>query len=406
MTTLLSREQAATAVAAAAAERDTIQANLLELDNSFGKRLLAGATLTGETRRRWDTVSADLSTLWETYDAYSAVVDKAAELLAHVRRSGGRELADVSSLLYGASVRLTRPSPALARGDLTGTGITQVTLAAAVTDMRRAFAAASAVVNAAEAVWNETADAVQQIGDQLAVARQELAGLDGDALGQDLAVAEADHARLREVLTADPLALWQGAQVDTSRVGRLRDRAAAVAAATGKLAALREDAAARIAAASAAVSATAGAHQDAVAARDRAMAKIAVVALPEPADLGALTGRLAGHDALASAGRWTRLASELDAIEKQAAAAGGECREVERRAAALLDRRDELRGLLDAYQARAARLGGAEDSELDARFARAQELLWTAPCDLSAATAAVTGYQQAVLALSGRGKRS
>jgi len=406
MTTLLSREQAATAVAAAAAERDTIQANLLELDNSFGKRLLAGATLTGETRRRWDTVSADLSTLWETYDAYSAVVDKAAELLAHVRRSGGRELADVSSLLYGASVRLTRPSPALARGDLTGTGITQVTLAAAVTDMRRAFAAASAVVNAAEAVWNETADAVQQIGGQLAVARQELAGLDGDALGQDLAVAEADHARLREVLTADPLALWQGAQVDTSRVGRLRDRAAAVAAATGKLAALREDAAARIAAASAAVSATAGAHQDAVAARDRAMAKIAVVALPEPADLGALTGRLAGLDALASAGRWTRLASELDAIEKQAAAAAGECREVERRAAALLDRRDELRGLLDAYQARAARLGGAEDSELDARFARAQELLWTAPCDLSAATAAVTGYQQAVLALSGRGKRS
>ena len=78
---------------------------------------------------------------------------------------------------------------------------------------------------------------------------------------------------------------------------------------------------------------------------------------------------------------------------------------MERRAGALLDRREELRGLLDAYQARAARLGGAEDTDLDARYARARELLWTAPCDLSAATAAVTGYQQAVLALTGRGRR-
>ena len=90
MTTLLSREQAAAAVAAAVAERDTIQANLLELDNSFGKRLLAGAALTGGTRKRWDAAAADLTTLWETFDAYSAVVDRAAELMAGLRRSADR----------------------------------------------------------------------------------------------------------------------------------------------------------------------------------------------------------------------------------------------------------------------------------------------------------------------------
>ena len=39
------REQAESAVSAAAAQRDTIQANLLELDASFGKRLLAGAQI-------------------------------------------------------------------------------------------------------------------------------------------------------------------------------------------------------------------------------------------------------------------------------------------------------------------------------------------------------------------------
>src|SRR6266566_1654529 len=119
----------------------------------------------------WDAVAADLTTLWETFGAYTAVVDKAAELLGRLRRSAGRELAEISSLLYGTSVQLSRPSPALARGDLTGTGNTQVTLAAAVADMRRAFAAATAVVTAAEAVWNEVADDLQQIGDQLAAAR-------------------------------------------------------------------------------------------------------------------------------------------------------------------------------------------------------------------------------------------
>ena len=406
MTVLPSREQAAAAVAAAVAERDTIQANLLELDNSFGRRLLAGAALTGDSRKRWDAVAADLTTLWQTFDAYSAVVDRAAELLAGLRRSATRELAEISSLLYGTSVKLTRPSPALARGDLTGTGEAQVTLAAAVTDMRRAFAPATAVVTAAETVWNETAEPLQQIGDQLAAARQQLAGLDGDALGQELTAAEADLAQLRDVLNHDPLALWQGGRVDTSRIGRLRERTAAAASAAGKLAELRDNASARIAAVSAAVSAASAARQDAVAARDRAIAKIVVVALPAPPELGGLTARLADAESLKAAGRWTRLAAELDLIEKQAAAAAGQCREAERHATALLDRREELRGLLDAYQARAARLGGAEDGDLDARYARARELLWTAPCDLAAATAAVTGYQQAVLALGERGKRA
>ncbi len=108
VTAVLSRDQAAAAVKAAVAERDTIQANLLELDSSFGKRLLAGATLTGGTAKRWDTAAADLATLWETFDAYSAVVDRAAELMAGLRRSADRQLAEISSLLY-ATVGAAQP---------------------------------------------------------------------------------------------------------------------------------------------------------------------------------------------------------------------------------------------------------------------------------------------------------
>src|SRR6516162_2922689 len=118
---MLSRDQAAALVKAAAAERDTIQQNLLELDGSFGKRLLAGATLTGQTKKRWDTAAADLATLWEAFTAYSAVVDRAAEIMAGLRRSPGPQLAQVSALLYGSSVQLNRASSALSRGDLTST---------------------------------------------------------------------------------------------------------------------------------------------------------------------------------------------------------------------------------------------------------------------------------------------
>jgi hypothetical protein len=418
MTAVLTREQAAAAVAAAVAERDTIQANLLDLDGSFGKRLLAGAKLAGQTRRRWDAATADLTTLWETFTAYAAVVDRAAAILASGNRLAGPRLAELTSLLNGTSVRLRRASSALARGDLTGTADTEVTPAAAVREMRRAYADVAGVVATAENVWNGIADPLQQVAADLGAARRRAGGLAGDTvLSEALALAEADLGELREVLNSDPLALWlsgaggaggrddRGGRVDAARLGRLQQRAAVAVSRAGELAALREDADRRIAAVATTVSAAREAWQEAMAARERAAVKIAAALLPAPPEVSGLADRVAALDALKAAARWPRLASELELLEEQAAAAATGCRDAERQAVALLDRRDELRGLLDAYQARAAKLGGAEDSDLDARYDRARDLLWTAPCDLSAAADAVTGYQQAVLALSGRGLR-
>ena len=100
-----------------------------------------------------------------------------------------------------------------------------------------------------------------------------------------------------------------------------------------------------------------------------------------------------------------RMAAELDTIESEATAATERYRDAERAAATLLDKRAELRGLLDAYQAKAARLGAAEDTGLAMLYQQARDLLWAAPCDLGVAAAAVTHYQQAILTLS-RGRRS
>ena len=402
MATVMTREQAAVAAAAATAERDSIQTNLLELDGSFGKQMLAGAVLTGESKRRWEAAAADLAALWETFTTYAAVVDQAAGLLAGARRSSDRELAQITTLLTGASVEVTRSVP-LARRDLTETGRSRLSLAAAVREMRRSFDGVGDVVAGAESVWNETADGLSEIGAELDAAKQQLGDTGDDEAAAALAAARDELGRLRDLLNADPLALWQGGSVDTARLGRLRKQAAAAAARAAEIARVRADAQRRIAAAAAAVSAASAAFADAVAARDRAAARIAAAELPPPpAEAVGLDVRLAALDKLKAAGRWGRLAEELDTIEAQAAAAGQRCRDTQQAAAALLDRRNELRGLLDAYQIKAARLGAAEDSELSRLYDQAHELLWTAPCDLAAAAAAVTRYQQATLALSGR----
>ena len=101
-------------------------------------------------------------------------------------------------------------------------------------------------------------------------------------------------------------------------------------------------------------------------------------------------------------GRWTRLGAELDLLDGELAAATARFHEAERAVVAVLDKREELRGLLGAYKAKAARLGAAEDPGLAENYDRARDLLWTAPCNLAEAEAAVAGYQQAVLGVQPR----
>jgi hypothetical protein len=281
MASTFTRQQAADAVAAARTERDTIRANLFDLDSSFGKPLLAGAALTGTTRQQWDSAAGSLAALWELYEAYAAVIDRAAETLAG--RPGQKQLAEITVLLTGPSIELHRPAP-LGRRDLADTGREQLTLAAARAQMRSAFAEVTGLVPAAEEAWNDVAG-------RLDAAAEDLRGVDplGDEdLAGEVSAVRAELDWLRGLLNTDPLG---------------------------------------------------------------------------------------------------------------SASAASNFRDTERTVAALLSRRDELRGLLDAYKAKAARVGGAEDPHLAARYAQARELLWTAPCDLTAAAGAVNGCQQAVLVI-------
>jgi hypothetical protein len=405
MTASMTRDQATAAVAAAVTERDNVQANLLDLDGSFGKRMLAGAKLAGASLQRWSAVEGELATLWETFTAYSAVVDQAAEVVASFGKSPGAKIDQVIKLLREPSVRLVRSAP-LGQRQLTTGASTDLTLSAAVSEMKRAYADASALFSTAETVWNEISDGLQLLSASLDDAKRKSAGLADTGLSGALTAAETSLGQLRQTLNTDPIALWQHGHTDTARLDRVREQVTVAASRIAELAQLRDGASRRIALLAAAISAANAARQDAAVAQERAAARIAS-AVPQPLpDLSRLADSLAALSDLQAAERWTRLAVELDALEKDTAGATKRCREAERAAAEQLDRRDELRGLLDAYKAKAAVLGAAENAELEAAYGKARDMLWTAPCDLGVAAAAVTGYQQAVLALGAQGRRA
>jgi hypothetical protein len=386
------------AAAAMLAERDAIQANLLELDGGFTRRLLDGAPLTGQTRERWDAVSATLAGLWEAYLAYSAVVDRVAELGTGPHRPAKKDLPELDSLLTGASVRMARGTVPLARRNLSDTGVQAVTLTGAVAAMRRSFSEVAEVTSAVETVWAQVGERLDAAAAELAAGLPRAAGL-GEELEAALHDAQASLQAMRAAVNADPLRLWSGGRVDTAAADLVREQVAGLSARIADLDRVRSQARRRIDGLNAAVTAARAARADAVTAWHRAAQRIA--ALP-PLPPGIAEPPLDTLAALAAAGRWPALATELDRCDSALAAAVRQTEDCERSAAIGLANRDELRGLLGAYKAKAARLGVAEDADLVASYDQARDLLWSAPCDLTAAASAVAGYQRAINATTTR----
>ena len=97
-------------------------------------------------------------------------------------------------------------------------------------------------------------------------------------------------------------------------------------------------------------------------------------------------------------GAWRAARATLQAYRAKVDQVAAALAEAGRRFQGPLTERAELRGLLEAYRAKAGARGLAEDPSLGQAFERARVLLWRAPCDLAAARPLVTAYDQAVQA--------
>jgi hypothetical protein len=138
--------------------------------------------------------------------------------------------------------------------------------------------------------------------------------------------------------------------------------------------------------------------------RDRAAATIGVLAARGEAAralAARCTDRIAGAPRLAVPDA-TRLGAvpetqpELDAFERDLDRVARALDRVEQAYQAPLAERDELRGRLRGYEAMARSTLRADHPLVAAGYESARTLLWSAPCDLAAARAAVTRYQHLV----------
>ena len=377
-------------------EKEKISAALLDLEAHDGTRLLKGARLAGETWRRWEDARAEIAFVWRLYDAYQRVLARAEELRARHSRPGPAVLVELTGLLAGESVEVPGGEIPLERRTLLGDSRERITLDEAVARMAAGYSRAAEVVAAADAAWTALLVPLEDVEETWRETARLAQSLDGsrhpelDRLGRELSA-------LGEAARTDPLSLVKDGTADTSRLDRVRKALEALRGSLAEAERLREGYEQRLAAMTASIEEVEEAERQAREARATATLKIEAARLPEPpASGGGLRHRLAGLEALRREGRWAELAARAAELDRATDAALRRARENLALSTGLLDRRGELRGRLEAYRAKAARLGLAEDERLTDLYGRARELLWTAPCDLRRSTAALAEYQRAI----------
>lgn len=401
------REDVDREIARLEAERDSLSAGLMALEEHPGRRLLEGAVLEGRTRDRWASCRTDIARLWELYTAYSAVLDEAKALRARRVRPSRTELDDITRLLAGASVRIPGEEVPLGRRDLLDpvASARTVTFDAAVAEMNKVWRRTTELVASVDDVWSEALprlDQVEAAAAEAAALVDRLGG--GAALAVEARVVAEVRRRLGEArarIAADPLRHAKSA--DRSRVGDVdldglgRDLRG-VQDGLRQLRLLQERYEERVRRVAGLLDVLAADEADGHRRRAHVQTRIARGVPDLPALAAPLRARAGQVADLRRRDAWPELSGALSALERDTAAAVERLRAVRTDIDALLARRDELRGLLQAYRAMAGGRGRGEDEALEALHHRAYDVLWRAPCDLDDASRLVGEYQLAVTA--------
>ncbi|MET0425578.1 MAG: hypothetical protein ABW046_17045 [Actinoplanes sp.] len=361
-----------------------IAANLVDLDDNPARKDLDKTRLTGATAAAWADASDALTRLWDGYRLLTEVTGQ-ARALRDQRRLNDAERAEFAHRVLGDSVTLSTTTVPLAQRGLLGAGsvTTTCTPAQLLSAMESAFATAVDVATRAGEVWHRVLpaaaeaaaalDLVRQLGGASATlddADRRLGAFTSGLATDPLGVRENDLVAVRELI----------ARADAERTSAAEFRAALTQRLTGAHR-LRDE----VAAARRAADVTLGGVVDRF--RDQDIRSV------RGGDPGP---DLAAIDALAAAGHWSLISPRLAAWNRQARELLAALGDATAHNSGLLATRNELRGRLDAYQAKALRRGLGEDHRLTAPAEAARVALYTAPCDLDAARRAVDAYQDAL----------
>ncbi|MFE5395003.1 hypothetical protein ACFQ9U_10595 [Streptomyces sp. NPDC056568] len=418
---VMDRDEVDRALARLGAEHEAIETSLLALQDHAGRRLLEGASLTGVTAERWTTAEASITLLWNCFDAYTGALRTAREIRSRRRWSSREDLAELTELLRGEAVTMAggAAAGAPAAHGAPGRLSERYSLAALVDRMNQLYAGSLDMVVAADAVWSALPARIDLLAAELRRTR-ELAHSVGvrpgeHPAGDDLERITRTLTRLREQVISDPLAYWTpaegssapgGGRPDTTVYDREARALEDVRREIDAVLAVRQDAEQRIVRLRDVLSRADRTLAEARTARGEVLAKIAATEVPVVSGPPTvLQEQLAAAAEYRRHAQWHRLSPLLESLEEKAEDELLRARESLTAVTAPLAVRAELRGRLDAYKAKVARLGFAEDPELAEKYEKARRMLWSAPCDLRVAGQAVLRYQHAAAELLGSAPR-
>jgi hypothetical protein len=371
--------------------------HLIELDADVTRQMLdASSSLTGKTAEAWALAERQLADLWR---GRVALIDVFEEI---VRERGSRSsvskavLGRLTTLLEGESVSVPSPNPTTGHRTLTEAADPTVThtIDQLVASMSIGYDSVVALVSAVGAVWTETGPRLTALGSQ--VEQLEAMVVDtGSRRPNDLAAARRALADAEALARNDPLSLPADLVPSiTSMIERatlsIRDSAAAreqLLAETADVSTALEDC-----------------RQGLYRARSESQFSAAKIVLAESGEeldqaddeLGTLRDELQALIQGASPPAGVR--RHVAQLQQRADRLREKVEQLEIKAGAGIATRDELRGRLDAYRAKAQAIGLGENTELDRLFHDARDLLYSAPCDVGRAEDLVRAFQRAIRA--------
>lgn len=371
--------------------------NLLELDDSAAYQRLrsSAAKLTGPTQVQIGPTLPLLDGLWQSQQQLTDVINQAEALRPALGKLWGThesERKQIEFLLFGESVQVaSTPAPFARRGLLSGPVEARgITLDALLAQMSQNFAVVKDAVVTLESAWNRL-DQTLMAADKDADALQSQAGTLGISLQAELSAVRRDLAGLREQAKTDPLGA--GTDFAASLTAQLRQIRAALQLVQQQ----RDRLDVGLRQAQTLLSELDRMKQSHQKLQAECRNKIADFAEASPALPTDFAVWLARVETARQLQQWkpaqVGLERWLEGANMARTAFAACCAS----ASAALARREELRGLLRALQAKAgakAAHGGATDPALPALAQEAEFLLHGGPTPLDRAAALVSEYER------------
>jgi hypothetical protein len=369
--------------------------NLVELDADVTRQLLESSTsLRGVSAESWADAARRHAELWRGQFALESVLTQIAETRGTRKSLPQTTLIRLDQLLGTECVELPRPP---------GTGLPKLTdgpaptisftIEEALGQMSEDYEVVARLVATVADVWGESTERLRRVAGVVEDLEQRLRDQGvrrpNELQSIALAVAETELLARNDPLALSPTTVEQlqarATRLQASLEETLRGRAA-------RLADLE------------AIEGSIAAGRAAMAARRDELDRVAQKILVSDETRAALDRLAQEYDRLAREAGLARQPGATGSCSALAARAAGLMEELTRLAGTVdsgIRARDELRGVLTAYQAKAQALGLAEDVDLGELYAAARQELYSAPCDLERAEQRVLEYQGAIRAGSG-----